>query len=316
MNAEEARSISTSVVGPSLPAIDYANRIVDAVNAGKPSTTLPFSDAAAAQSAKLALLAEGYYCSDIETLAWPGNEGVQFKVTWVPPAERVPTPAPPAPSPSPSPRPPSPPAPSPPGSTFTVKATSNVDNPIEVDRYVSVGINLGRGNVPPTSATIDSGSIPDGLVMTTELNYVMLSGRPQTLGTFSGVVTVGQSTPGYTPATVNIPFSIVVAVPPPFTATSLTSSGSPGMAQVGSNISLEDWGGYIIDTNLTTVTASLNTGDLPPGTALGTNQNRVRLSGTPTAAGTYSGTIRMVHGTDAVPEVLTRNFVVVVVDAG
>jgi hypothetical protein len=315
MNAEEARNISTSVVGPSLPTIDYANRIADAVNAGKPSITLPFSDASSAQSAKLALLAEGYYCSDIDTLAWPGGSGVQFKVTWVPPAERVPAPSP-APTPSPSPRPPRPPSPPPSGSTFTVKATSNVDNPIEVDRYVSVGINLGKGNIPPTSATIDSGSIPDGLVMTTELNYVMLSGRPQTLGTFSGVVTVGHSTPGYTPPTVNIPFSIVVAPPAPFTATSLTSNGNPGMAQVGSNISLEDWGGYIIETNLSTVTATLLSGELPPGTKLGTNQTQVRLSGTPTAAGTYTGTVRMVHGTDAVPEVLTRSFVIVVVDAG
>ncbi len=129
--------------------------------------------------------------------------------------------------------------------------------------------------VPAPTFSISAGALPGGLTLS---SAGVISGTPNTVGTFTGTV---DATNGVgTDATQN--FSIVVGQAPSIT------SGAPPSGTVGASYNFT-----CIATGYPAPTFSISAGNLPPGLALGTGG---ALSGTPTAPGIYKGTVSASNG--------------------
>jgi hypothetical protein len=134
-----------------------------------------------------------------------------------------------------------------------------------------------------------SGALPDGL--TFDSGSGTLSGTPSVAGTFA--LTLQALTPV---GTYDDPVSLVITPP---AQTAPTISGDPPGGTIGT--------AYAFDYTMTgepAPTASVTSGDLPPGLGLSDSGH---LSGTPTEAGTWSFTVTATNtaGTDSVDSTIT-----------
>jgi len=129
----------------------------------------------------------------------------------------------------------------------------------------------------PITFTVSSGALPGGLTLSTA---GVISGTPTTAGTFTGTIQAANSTlPNATQ-----PFSIVISQAPTFTSTAPTGTGVVGTAY---NFTCTASGS---PASTFTVTA----GALPTGLTLASGG---AITGTPSAAGTFTGTITAANGT-------------------
>src|SRR5215472_2168578 len=134
------------------------------------------------------------------------------------------------------------------------------------------------GGTAPYSWSITSGSLPPGLVISPS---GQISGTPTQTGTFSFTVRVTDSSSPVQSATANLNIAVAAAVTP----VQITTTSLPG-GQVNSAYaaSLTASGG------IAPYTWSLSSGSLPAGLALVASG---QISGTPTASGTSSFTVKV-----------------------
>ena len=131
---------------------------------------------------------------------------------------------------------------------------------------------------PTITYTLTSGALPDGLTLS---SAGVLSGEPTTAGTFTGTVTASN---GVAPDSQQA-FSITIAAAP--VAPTITSA-APGGGTVGIAYSHT----YTADGD-PTITYTLTSGALPDGLTL---SSAGVLSGEPTTAGTFTGTVTASNG--------------------
>ncbi|HUN06755.1 MAG TPA: putative Ig domain-containing protein, partial [Aggregatilineales bacterium] len=133
------------------------------------------------------------------------------------------------------------------------------------------------GTAPITFA-VSSGALPPGLTLTTA---GVLSGTPTTAGTFTGTVTASN---GVAPSA-SQPFSITINPAP--VAPSITSA-APASGTVGTAYSHT-----YTASGTAPISFALTSGALPPGLTL---SSAGVLSGNPTTAGTFTGTVTASNG--------------------
>ncbi len=144
------------------------------------------------------------------------------------------------------------------------------------------------GGTSPYAWTVASGSLPPGITLTPATGA--LSGLPTTAGSYAFSIRVTDS--ASVPAAAAREFVLVISEGLTVTAPSQLPSGSAGVAY---STTLTAAGGR------TPYTWSVASGSLPPGLAL--NSSTGALSGTPTAAGTYSFVLQV---TDSTPTSATK----------
>jgi hypothetical protein len=136
-------------------------------------------------------------------------------------------------------------------------------------------------SAPMTSGTASSGTPPPGLIFSAG---GVLSGTPTAAGTFAFVVQVASVIPGFGTQTTSAEFNVVIAAAlPPLT---ITGSLAGGMVGTPYSATLGATGGYPTGTYAFSVTS----GAVPTGTAL---SSAGTLSGTPTAAGSFTFTVQL-----------------------
>ena len=143
------------------------------------------------------------------------------------------------------------------------------------------------GGTPPDTFSISVPALPPGLSINSTTGVV--SGTPTTPGTFSFTVQVTDSAAGIA----SVPCSITIVAPPP-----IITCGSPPSGTVGSSYTHT----FVASSGTPPYTYSKIAGNFPTG--LGLNSGTGQLSGTPTAAGTFSFTIQVTDAlgaTDSVP---------------
>ena len=129
----------------------------------------------------------------------------------------------------------------------------------------------------PITFTVSAGALPTGLSLSTG---GVISGTPTTAGTFTGTIQAANSTaPNATQA-----FSIVISQAPTFTSSAPTGTGAVGVAY---NFTCTASGSPAS-------TFTVSAGALPTGLTLASGG---AISGTPSAAGTFTGTIQAANGT-------------------
>ena len=167
-----------------------------------------------------------------------------------------------------------------------------------VDDAYSVSIQAVNGESPYTW-TVQSGSLPTGLVLTGSGLTAFLAGTPTTVGTFNFTlrVTDGQS------ATADQAFAVTVDAQPMSISTASLPSGTTSVAY-SQTIAAE--GG------VAPYTWTLQSGSLPTGLSLGGETDLTEtVSGTPTTAETAGFTIRV---TDSAGDSAERVYSVEIVD--
>jgi hypothetical protein len=137
---------------------------------------------------------------------------------------------------------------------------------------------------PFPAFALTSGSLPPGLTLSSS---GALTGTPTTPGTYSGTVTAGNGI-----GTASQDFSITVNQLPVITSTPISIPISLGSTF---NLSLSA-------TGSPAPTYSVTQGSLPPGMTLSSSGV---LSGTPTTAGTYTGTITATNAAGSVSQTFT-----------
>ncbi len=148
------------------------------------------------------------------------------------------------------------------------------------------------GSPAPTFA-VTSGALPTGLSLSTG---GVITGTPTVVGTFTGTVTASNGIG--TAATQN--FSITVNQAPAFTNAPPSGSGVFGTAYTSFTYSA---------TGSPAPTFTVTSGALPTGLSLSTGGV---ISGTPTAAGTFAGTVTASNG---IGTAATQNFSIVIAKA-
>jgi plastocyanin domain-containing protein len=143
----------------------------------------------------------------------------------------------------------------------------------------------------PYSWTITAGSLPPGLLLNTLTGVV--SGTPTAAGTYSFTVQVNTMGGG----TVTEGPSITINLAPAITTTSLPT-GKVGISYSGALAASDGTSPY---------TWSVSAGSLPAGLSL--NSSSGTISGTPTAAGTYSFTSAV---TDSVGSTATETLSIMI----
>ncbi len=137
----------------------------------------------------------------------------------------------------------------------------------------------------PITFTVSSGALPTGLTLSTA---GAITGSPSVTGTFTGTI---QAANGTAPnATQN--FSIIITQAPAFTSAAPPATGTTGIA----------YNHACTASGTAPVTFTVTSGNLPTGLTM--NSAGV-ISGTPTAVGTFTGTITAANGT--LPDA-TQNF--------
>ncbi len=143
---------------------------------------------------------------------------------------------------------------------------------------------VGTGGTPPYSFSITTGSLPPGLALNTSTGAI--TGIPTTPGTFSDTSRVLDSA-GMS-STSNCGITIVPAGGGALSLTCPPNAGQVGVAYFASVVAAGGTAPY---------TFSITAGSLPPGLTLNTATGVV--SGTPTTAGPFNFTAKVVDATTA-----------------
>lgn len=163
-------------------------------------------------------------------------------------------------------------------------ASSNADAPVFTDDTLAGAANVGTAysdSVTATGATsitysVVEGALPTGLTLNASTGAI--TGTPTTAGEFDFTIKA-ENVEGYVVAEFTIVVSDSDAEPPVFTDETLALSATVGTAYSDS-----------VAASGTGVTYSIDEGALPNGLTL--NSSTGAISGTPTAAGEYTFTIK------------------------
>jgi hypothetical protein len=156
-------------------------------------------------------------------------------------------------------------------------------NPGTVAVAYSQTFTATGGAGPSTYAwSLTTSTQPPGLTLSAA---GVLSGTPTAAGTFNFSVQVSSQIPGLGTVTASQAFSVVIAAPPPLTITGSLGSGAVGVVY---SATLGAAGGY----GAGICTFSVASGTPPSGITLSAGGT---LSGTPTAAGTFTFTVQAVN---------------------
>jgi hypothetical protein len=134
---------------------------------------------------------------------------------------------------------------------------------------------LASNSNPPLTWSVSSGSLPPGIQLATSSG--ILSGTPTSAGSYTFTVQVSDSTS----ATAQATFTLVVSPQPLTIVTTSLPAGAIGTAY---SQTVQSSGGT------GAITWSISAGALPGGLSLGTTTGTI--SGTPTAAGTFTFTVK------------------------
>ena len=156
---------------------------------------------------------------------------------------------------------------------------------------------VATGGVPPYTFSIVSGSLPPGLTLNTSTGAI--TGTPTTPGAFSFTAKVVDST-GTAAGTTTANCTITIR-PPILTLTCPASSGQVGVAYSSKLVATGGVPPY---------TFSIVSGYLPPGLTLNTSTGAI--TGTPTTAGAFSFTAKVVDSTGTAAGTTTVNCTITV----
>jgi hypothetical protein len=139
------------------------------------------------------------------------------------------------------------------------------------------------GGIGPYTFAIIGGALPDGLTLNPTTGAI--TGTPTAVGPFSFIVQVSDSTasPGSTSGTITSNCSITIAPPP--SVLTITCPLNTGVAKTAYSSSIKVTGGTA------PYTFAIYSGALPTGLTLNTSTGAI--TGTPSAAGTYSFIVRV-----------------------
>jgi large repetitive protein len=154
-----------------------------------------------------------------------------------------------------------------------------------------------NGGIAPYTFVITSGSLPSGLTLSSNGT---LSGTPTSYGTFTFTVTAMDSSTGSGPYTGSTTYNLSVSASPPSIVTNTVPNGTVGVSY---STTIVAGGGS------PPYTYSLFSGSLPQGLSLSSSG---LLSGTPTAAGAYTFTVKV---TDSVNSTATKTYTNVTIGA-
>ena len=147
------------------------------------------------------------------------------------------------------------------------------------------------GGVPPYTWALNSGTLPNGLAITTASNVGKLSGTPTVANTFNFTVKVTDSA---ATVTVSVTYTIVIAAAP---ALVITSGAPPPTGVVGTPYSFN---GFTATGGVPPYTWALNSGAFPTSVSISTVSNVGVLSGTPTVANTFNFTVKVTDSNSTV----------------
>ena len=185
------------------------------------------------------------------------------------------------------------PAPTPaPAPAFTAASTTSIIAPASIvtNTYVAA-LDLVITAVSLSSVSLLSGAIPSGMTLSSNTNAYII-GTPSVAGTYTGVIRVTQITSA-TPAFLDRSFFINVSAPgAAFTLTPLTTSLAPVTFTKNSAYTSANTITAITSSNITIDSVILQSGSIPAGMILTVIGSSIRVTGTPTVAGSYSGTIQ------------------------
>ena len=156
---------------------------------------------------------------------------------------------------------------------------------------------VATGGVPPYTYSITSGSLPPGLTLNPSTGAI--TGTPTTYGTFNFTAQVVDSTNSKA-GTTTANCSIVIA-PPAITLACPTGTGQVGVPYSSALVATGGVAPY---------TFSITSGSLPSGLTL--NPSTGAITGTPTAAGTFNFTAKVVDSTGTSAGTTTANCSIVI----
>jgi hypothetical protein len=161
---------------------------------------------------------------------------------------------------------------------FTVQSSILAISPASVPPPGTVGTPydfglLAENSTPPLTWSVTSGNLPPGIQL---MSSGLLVGTPNTAGSYTFTVQVTDQTTAAAQATLTL-----VVSPPPLTI--VTTSLSGGMVGMAYSQTIQSSGGT------GAIAWSVETGTLPTGLSLGSTTGTI--SGTPSAAGSFSFTV-------------------------
>ncbi|MGB2635563.1 MAG: putative Ig domain-containing protein [Candidatus Acidiferrum sp.] len=157
------------------------------------------------------------------------------------------------------------------------------------------------GGTTPYTWSLSSGTLPAGLTLAASTGQI--SGTPTAAGTSTFAVQVKDSSSPQQTATKSLTITVTAAVTPVTISTSSVPSGQVGTAY---STTLAASGGT------TPYTWNVSSGALPGGVTLSTGGT---ISGTPTASGSFSFTVKVTDSTTPTAQTASKSFTITVAAA-